>query len=264
MTNPSQHPIDASVPHSARVWNYWLGGKDNYPVDREAGEKFLETFPGIAQEARAARAFLTRAVRYLAEEAGIRQFLDIGTGLPTADNTHEVAQTLRPDARILYVDNDPLVLTHARALLTSTEEGYADYLHASLEEPKEILAAARERLDFDEPIGLIIIGVLAHVSGYGRAKDIVRTLRDALPAGSHLIISDGTHSHQANVEAQEDYNESGAVAYNLRSKEEIAGFFEGLEVVDPGLTTVTRWRCEETEFGTPPEVDGYGGVGRKS
>src|SRR5690625_3073996 len=263
MTNPSQPPIDTSVPHSARVWNYWLGGKDHYPADREAGEKFLETFPGIAQEARAARAFLTRAVRYLTEEAGVRQFLDIGTGLPTANNTHEVAQTLRPDARIVYVDNDPLVLTHARALLTSTEEGYTDYLHADLEEPEKILAAARERLDFDRPIGLIIIGVLAHVSGYGRAKEIVQTLLDALPSGSHLIISDGTHSHQANIEAQEDYNESGAVAYNLRSKEEIAGFFEGLELAAPGLTTVTHWRCEESAFGTPPEVDGYGGVGRK-
>ncbi len=264
MTYPSQPPIDTSVPHSARVWNYWLGGKDNYPVDREAGEQFLATFPGIAQEARAARAFLMRAVRYLTEEAGVRQFLDIGTGLPTADNTHEVAQTMRPDARIVYVDNDPLVLTHARALLTSTEEGYTDYLHAGLEEPEEILAAARERLDFDEPVGLIIIGVLAHVADYGRAKDIVRTLLEALPSDSHLVLSDGTHSHQANVEAQEDYNESGAVAYNLRSKEEIAGFFEGVELVDPGLTTVTRWRCEDTEFGTPPEVDGYGGVGRKA
>ena len=263
MTNPSEPPIDTSVPHSARVWNYWLGGKDNYPVDREAGDKFLETFPGIAQEARAARAFLMRAVRYLTEEAGVRQFLDIGTGLPTANNTHEVAQAVRPDARIVYVDNDPLVLTHARALLTSAEGGYTDYLHAHLEEPEKILAAARERLDFDEPIGLIIIGVLAHVADYEQAKDTVRTLLDALPSGSYLTISDGTHSNQANIEAQEDYNESGAVAYNLRSKEEIAGFFEGLEVVDPGLITVTRWRCEETDFGTTPEVDGYGGVGRK-
>src|SRR5699024_7671073 len=154
----------------------------------EAGDKFLETFPGIAQEARAARAFLMRAVRYLTEEAGVRQFLDIGTGLPTANNTHEVAQAVRPDARIVYVDNDPLVLTHARAPGTSAEGGYSAGRGAHREVPEKLPAAARGRRDSDEPIGLIIIGGLAHVADYEQAEDTVRTLLDALPSGSYLPI----------------------------------------------------------------------------
>jgi len=144
---PGKEPsaIDTSVPHSARIWNYWLGGKDNYPVDRAAGDQFRQAFPGVVDVARASRQFLTRSVRYLAGEAGIRQFLDIGTGLPTADNTHEVAQRVAPDSRIVYVDNDPLVLTHARALLTSTPQGATDYVDADLREPDQILAAAPAR-----------------------------------------------------------------------------------------------------------------------
>ena len=261
MTNP---PIDTSIPHSARVWNYWLGGKDNYPVDREAGEQFLEVFPGMAQGARASRAFLARTVRYLAGEAGIRQFLDIGTGLPTADNTHEVAQAVRPEARIVYVDNDPLVLTHARALLTSTSEGSTDYIDADLQEPEAILDGAREILDFQEPIALMLMGILGHVTDYEEARDLVRRLVRALPSGSYLAVNDGTNVHsKANVEAHDRYNQSGAVPYVQRTPEELEAFFEGLVLVEPGLVSVTRWRYEETSFGVPPEVDGYGAVGRK-
>ncbi|GAB3745771.1 SAM-dependent methyltransferase [Nocardiopsis nanhaiensis] len=260
----SQPQINSDIPHSARVWNYWLGGKDNYPVDREAGDQFLKVFPGMAQGAKASRAFLARTVRYLAAEAGIRQFLDIGTGLPTANNTHEVAQSARPEARIVYVDNDPLVLTHARALLTSTGEGSTNYVHADLREPEKILEAARETLDFREPIALMLMGILGHVTDYDQARDIVGRLVRALPSGSYLTINDGTNVHsEANAEAHERYNQSGAVPYVQRSPEELEGFFEGLVLVEPGLVSVTRWRYDQNSFGVPPEVDGYGAVARK-
>ena len=256
--------LKTDEPHSARIYNYWLGGKDNYPVDREAGEAFLRVFPGMAQGARASRAFLARAVRYLAGEAEVRQFLDVGTGLPTADNTHEVAQAVRPEARVVYVDHDPLVLTHARALLTSTDEGSTEYVHADLREPEVILEAARASLDFEEPVGLVLMGVLGHVPDYEEARGLVRRLVDALPPGSHVMIGDGTNVHSdANAEAHDKYNESGAVPYVQRSPAQLEGFFEGLELVEPGLVSVTRWRPEETAFGVPPEVDGYGGIGRK-
>src|SRR5215475_138344 len=156
--------IDTTVPHSARIWNYWLGGKDNYAVDREAGDQYVKVFPGIVDIARAGRAFLARAVRYLTLEAGIRQFLDVGTGLPTVDNTHELAQRAAPASRIVYVDNDPLVLAHARALLTSTPEGVTDYIDADLRDPDKILDAAAGTLGFFQPIALILSGIMGHVA----------------------------------------------------------------------------------------------------
>ena len=155
--------IDTSVPHSARIWNYWLGGKDNFTVDREAGDAWLATFPGMRDVARASRAFLIRSIRYLAGEAGIRQFLDIGTGLPTADNTHQVAQQIAPEARIVYVDNDPMVLAYARALLTGTPEGVTAYIHGDLRETGKITAEAAGTLDFDQPIALVLSGILGHI-----------------------------------------------------------------------------------------------------
>ena len=256
--------IDTSVPHSARVWNYWLGGKDHYPVDREAGEAFLELFPGMAQGARASRTFLERTVRHLAGEAGIRQFLDVGAGLPTHNNTHQAAQALTPEARIVYVDNDPLVLAHARALMSSTPEGTTAYLHADLREPEHVLASAREHLDLDRPVALMLMGILGHITDDEEARDLVRRFMSALPSGSYLVINDGTDVHsRANAQAHEQYNESGGEPYIQRSPERIGRFFEGLELVEPGLVTVTRWRHEESGFGTPPEVDGYGAVGRK-
>ncbi len=218
---PGQHSppeIDTSVPHSARVWNYWLGGKDYYPVDQAAGDQFREVFPEIVDAARASRAFLTRAVRYLAGEAGVRQFLDIGTGLPTANNTHQVAQRVAPEARIVYVDNDPLVLTHARALLTSTPEGVTDYADADLGDPDTILEAAAKTLDFTQPVALMLLGILGHVGDYDEARSIVRRLLAALPSGSYLALNDGTNVvNKALVdEAQRAYNESGAVPYHPR------------------------------------------------
>ncbi|MBE3002254.1 SAM-dependent methyltransferase [Nocardiopsis sp. HNM0947] len=256
--------IDTSVPHSARVWNYWLGGKDHYPADREAAEAFLELYPGMAQGARASRAFLERTVRYLAGEAGIDQFLDVGTGLPTHNNTHEVAQAVAPESRIVYADNDPLVLTHARALMTSTPEGATAYLHADLREPEDILARAGEHLDLGRPVGLMLMGVLGHIPDDAEARDLVRRLLDGLAPGSHLTVNDGTDVHsRANTQAHEQYNKSGGDPYVQRSPERIGRFFDGLELVEPGLVTVTRWRYEENGFGVPPEVDGYGAVGRK-
>ncbi|MFD3683955.1 SAM-dependent methyltransferase [Nocardiopsis sp. NPDC058631] len=257
--------IDTTVPHSARVWNYWLGGKDNFPVDREAGEQFLETFPGIAQMARASRAFQERAVRHLAGEVGIRQFLDVGTGLPTANNTHEVAQSVAPESRIVYVDNDPLVLTHARGLLTSTPEGRTQYIHADLYEPESVLEQAGELLDLDQPVSLMLMGVLGHVQKYEEAVFLVQRLMAGLPPGSHLTVSEGSNVHsEANAAAQDEYNESGAVPYISRSPEQIGGYLEGLELLEPGLVPVTRWRPLAVGAEQPAELDQYGGVGRKA
>jgi hypothetical protein len=267
---PGQHSppeIDTSVPHSARVWNYWLGGKDYYPVDQAAGDQFREVFPEIVDAARASRAFLTRAVRYLAGEAGVRQFLDIGTGLPTANNTHQVAQRVAPEARIVYVDNDPLVLTHARALLTSTPEGVTDYADADLGDPDTILEAAAKTLDFTQPVALMLLGILGHVGDYDEARSIVRRLLAALPSGSYLALNDGTNVvNKALVdEAQRAYNESGAVPYHPRSPEQIAGFFDGLELLEPGVVSCPRWRPDpaDSNGSFPAEVDMFGGVGRK-
>jgi S-adenosyl methyltransferase len=258
--------IDTTVPHSARIWNYWLGGKDNYPVDRAAGDQYREVFPEIVDVARASRQFLTRAVRYLAGEAQVRQFLDIGTGLPTADNTHQVAQGVDPACRIVYVDNDPLVLTHARALLTSTPQGATDYIDADLRDPDRILEAAVRILDFSRPIALMLMGILGHIGDYGTARSIVKRLLDPLPSGSYLALNDGTDViSKAFAEAQQRYNESGALPYQLRSPEQIAGFFDGLELVEPGVVSVPRWRPDvvEADAGLPAEVDAFGGVGRK-
>jgi O-methyltransferase involved in polyketide biosynthesis len=256
--------IDTTVPHSARIWNYWLGGKDNYAVDRAAGEEFCEIFPGMVDVARAVRHFLARAVRYLAGETGIRQFLDIGTGLPTVDNTHEIAQRAAPESRIVYVDNDPLVLAHARALLTSTPQGATDYIDADLRDPDTILEAAAQTLDFNRPVGLMLLGVMAHIGEDVQARSILNRLLDALPSGSHLVLSDGTNTDKAREEAHRRYNASDAVPYLLRSPEQIAGFFDGLELLEPGVVSVSQWRPEPSPFGPPAEVSTFGGVARKA
>ena len=255
--------IDMSVPHSARIWNYWLGGKDNFAVDRAAGDQFRTTFPGVDQVARASRQFLVRSIRYLAGEAGIRQFLDVGTGLPTADNTHEVAQRVAPESHVVYVDNDPLVLVHARALLTGHPKGATDYLDADLRDPERILHEAGRTLDFTRPVALVLSGVLGHVADTGDARGIVRRLMDPLPSGSYLSLNDGT-SVVAGAEADkalDEYADTGAVPYRNRTPEEIAGFFAGLELVDPGVVSVPHWRPEPGA--EPQDVDAFGGVGRK-
>jgi hypothetical protein len=254
--------IDTSKPHSARFWNYFVGGKDNYEVDREIGDQIKQIFPGLVDVARTSRYFLGRAVRYLAVDQGIRQFLDIGTGLPTADNTHEVAQRLAPDARIVYVDNDPMVLAHARALLTSTPEGETAYLDTDLYDPDAILKAAAGTLDFSRPVALMILNTLGHVADYDQARALVSRLMDGLAPGSHLVICDGTATSKGMIAASEAYNSSGAVPYHVRGVDEIGGFFEGLELAEPGIVQVTRWRPEPGDSSSA-NVDAYGAVGRK-
>ncbi len=256
--------IDSTVPHSARIWNYLLGGKDNYPVDRQAGDKIREIFPGMADIALHSRHMLTRVVRHLAGEAGIRQFLDIGTGLPTVDNTHEVAQRVAPEARIVYVDNDPLVLVHARALLTSTPEGATDYIQADVRDPDTIIAQAARTLDLTRPVALMLMGVLGLVDDYDQTRSIVNRLLAALPSGSFLAIYDGADTDPAYVQAITNHNSgSRAAPYTPRSPELIAGYLDGLDVLEPGVVPVTQWRPEPTPWGEPPLVSCAGGVARK-
>jgi hypothetical protein len=266
-TPGDQHPpkIDASVPHSARVWNHLLGGKDNYPADREAGDLILRTFPDIARLARLQRYFLARAVRYLAGEAGIRQFLDIGTGLPTADNTHEVAQRVAPESRIVYVDNDPLVLVHAQALLTSTPLGVTDYIEADVRDPGKILEDAGKTLDLTQPVALMMLGILGQLPDSDAPSSILGRLMDALPSGSYLALSDGTNTSATLNAAIQIYNDNSAGSYHLRGPEQIAAFFDGLALVEPGVVTTSRWRPDVADIGSSPEqVDAICGVARKS
>jgi hypothetical protein len=257
--------IDTSVSHVARIWNYWLGGKDNYPVDQEVGDRILEMLPDVATLARASRAFLSRAVRFLAEEAGVRQFLDIGTGLPVVDNTHEVAQRVAPESKIVYVDNDPLVLSHARALLTSTSEGTTSYIHADLRNPDTILAEASKTLNFDEPVALMLMGIVEFITDDDQAYNIVARLTGHLCSGSYLALYDGTNviHKEASDQIVEVWNNSGNAPLVLRSPEQIGHFFDGLELLEPGLVPVSQWRPEATPWGTPDEVDAFGAVARK-
>ena len=257
MTEPT---LDATRPSSARVWNYLLGGKDNFEIDRMVGDQVRASFPAIVVVAQEQRRFLVRAVTFLAAEAGIRQFLDIGTGLPVANNTHEVAQRVAPEARIVYVDNDPLVLVHARALLAGSPEGVTDYVDSDVEDPDKILREAARTLDFSQPIALTMLGILGNVADYAEARSIVRRLLDAVPAGSYLVVSDGTNTSKEIVEGQRIANQSGH-PYHLRSREEITGYFDGLELVEPGVVSIPRWRPEPGPL--PPVMDGYCGVARK-
>lgn len=260
--SPTSPKIDTTVPQTARVWNYWLGGRDNYRVDREAGDQIEAAFPEMVALARASRGFLVRALRYLAAEVGIRQFLDIGTGLPTANNTHEVAQQIAPDSRIVYVDNDPLVLAHARALLTSHPAGATSYLDADLYDSDQILREAARTLEFTKPITLILSGIMGHVPAYDQARAIVNRLVAALPSGSYLVLSDGVNTSEGVIEAARIWNQTAVPQYHLRTPEQIAGYFDGLELVEPGVVSSARWRPDPSPT-PPPEVDNYGGVGRK-
>jgi len=261
-TQPDLPQLDTGTPHSARVWNYWLGGKDNFAADRAVGDQVRQIYPQVVEIAQASRAFLARAVRYLAGEAGIRQFLDIGTGLPTADNTHEVAQSLAPESRIVYVDNDPLVLTHARALLTSSPEGSTAYLDADVHNPDEILRGAAESLDFSKPVALMLLGILGNVADTDEAHAIVRRLVDAVPSGSYLVINDGTNTSTAGVQGAEARGEAGD-PYYLRSPEAIAAFFDGLDLIDPGVVSTPRWRPDSTVAQAHTELAVFCGIARK-
>ncbi|MFE1956042.1 SAM-dependent methyltransferase [Streptomyces sp. NPDC059524] len=257
--------IDTTTPHSARFWNYFVGGKDHYEVDREVGDQIKEIFPGLVDVARTSRHFLGRVVRHLAVEQGVRQFLDIGTGLPTGDNTHQVAQSVAPDARIVYVDNDPLVLTHARALLTSTPEGATAYLDADLYDPATILEAAAGTLDLSRPVALMILNTLGHVDPVERAQGLIKELMAGLAPGSFLAVSDGTATSPGMIAASEAYKDSGAVPYHVRSVAELTSLFDGLELLEPGVVRVTDWRPEPGAApAAGPAVDAYGGVARKA
>ena len=255
--------LDPNVPHSARVWNYWLGGKDHYPADRMVGDQVMAMFPDITRLARADRAFLGRAVRYLAGEAGIRQFLDVGTGLPTANNTHEVAQAMAPESRIVYVDNDPLVLVHARALLTSTPEGACDYIDADLRDTGKILTQAAKTLDFSRPVALMMLGIVGQIPDSDHPESVIGQLLSVMASGSYLALSDGVNTSETFTEAVQHYNENSANTYHPRSPEQLTGFFDGLELVEPGVVELGRWRSEATVFPDAGEVPGMGGVGRK-
>ncbi|GLW64833.1 hypothetical protein Arub01_30770 [Actinomadura rubrobrunea] len=257
--------IDTTVAHPARIWNYWLGGKDHYPVDRQVGDETTRVYPEIVELARHQRAFLGRAVRFMAGEIGIRQFLDIGAGLPTVDNTHEVAQRVDPSCRIVYVDNDPLVLAHAQALLTSTPEGRTDYIDADLRDPDRILAEAARTLDFTRPIAITMLGILIFIQDDEEVRSIIRRLVGALPSGSHVAITHTTNAvhGERTDDAVRVWNEGGSVPMVVRSPETILSFLDGLELLDPGLVSLTRWRPEATPFGPPPEVDEFCAVARK-
>jgi hypothetical protein len=256
--------IDSTKPNSARMWNYLIGGKDHYPIDREVAAKQVEIYPRGIDVVRHSRAFLGRVVRYLAGEAGIRQFLDIGTGLPTHDNTHEVAQRVAPECRIVYVDNDPLVLVHARALLNSSPEGVCAYIDADVRNPGKILGGAAKTLDLNRPIGLMMLGIMGNVADDAEAYDVVRRLLEALPSGSYMALNDGSKVvfHEEAVGA-ERYRAEAGEPYYLRTPEQIARFFDGLELVEPGVVSTSRWRPEAIPFGLPDEVDAFCGLGRK-
>lgn len=262
--DPLADRLQLDRPHSARVWNFLLGGKDNYAADREAGEMIVQMFPDIALLARLQRRFLVRAVRYLTEEAGIRQFLDIGTGLPTVDNTHEVAQRIAPESRIVYVDNDPLVLVHAQALLTSTPEGACAYLDADVRDPEGILEVAAKTLDFSKPIALTMLGILGQIPDSDEPEAVVGRFLDALPPGSYLALSDGTDTNAALNQAISVYNANSASSYHLRGPERIAAYFKDLEVIEPGIVPTSQWHPEPVDVGRDPsDVDAICGIGRK-
>ncbi|WP_371573964.1 SAM-dependent methyltransferase [Streptomyces sp. NBC_01314] len=260
--------IVTTRPAAARIWNYWLGGGDYYEVDRKAGDEIRRLFPSIDDYARADRQFLGRAVRHLAADVGIRQFLDIGSGLPTAENTHEVAQHIAPDARIVYVDNDPLVLVHARALLTSSPEGRTDHVDEDLRNVDSILEHAARTLDLTRPVALLLLDVLAFVRDDEDPYGIVRRLLDALPCGSHLVLSHtitGPEWPDVDVAAAW-WNEHGIPPLTQRTPEKIARFFDGLDLLEPGIVSCTHWRPATTgdpDCGEPAMVPMYCGVGGK-
>ena len=258
------HGFDTTIAHMARIYNYWLGGKDNFAADREAADMALQADPDRAWSVRSNRAFLARAVRFLAGQAGIRQFLDIGTGIPTADNTHEVAQRVAPDARVVYVDNDPIVLSHAKALLKSSKQGACAYIDADLRNTRGILAEAAETLDFSQPVAVMLIAVMQVVLEDDEAARIVTELLDAVPMGSYVALS-----HPANdlggpqrnaVRAR--MNELMRTPVTGRNQQQVSRLFEGVDVLEPGVVVVSKWR-PDTELEEKMPAFLWGGVGLK-
>ncbi len=263
----TEYTFDTSVAHSARRYDYWLGGKDNFAADRASGDAIAAAFPSIRTAVRENRVFLRRAVRYLAREAGIRQFLDIGTGLPTAENTHQVAQAVAPRSRIVYVDNDPIVLVHARALLTSHAEGATAYIDADLRDPDRILAdrALHETLDLAQPVALVLLAILHFIDDSEDPYAIVSRLLSALPSGSYLVVSHATYDPMppeivARLKAAiAGTGEKGGP----RDQEQFARFFAGLELVEPGIVPIGDWRPGPTDDPPDPAEAGmYAAVAR--
>ncbi|MFD0363426.1 SAM-dependent methyltransferase [Nocardia sp. GCM10030253] len=267
--------IDTSVAHEARVYDYWLGGKDNYPADRALGDAIASHIPAIRSMARANRAFLGRAVRYLVGEAGISQFLDIGTGIPTAGNTHEVAQHLDPAARVVYVDNDPIVLAHARALMSSTQEGRTAFIHADLHDPRSILSQSTltSTLDFDRPVAIMLVAIMMYFRDSDDPHGVIDTMLDAIPSGSYLVITHPTADFDDRAMARVVSSaEQAGITFNPRSGAETTGLFAGTELVEPGVVPVVTWRPELTDklsmgsvqASVDPESAWYwAGIGRK-
>jgi hypothetical protein len=255
--------FDTTIAHPARVYNYWLGGKDNYEADRQAGDQVIAAMPSILPTVQANRAFLRRGVQYLTAEAGIRQFLDIGTGLPVADNTHEVAQSIAPESRVVYTDNDPIVLAHARALLTSTPEGATDYIAADAWDTDAILAAAAKTLDFSQPIALMVLAVMQYVPDSRHPHQIIARLMSALPPGSYLAMSDSTPDldpGRVSDGAARLNARMGPAQITPRTREDFARFFDGLDLIDPGLVPLPQWRAPAS----PSQlVSAYACIGRK-
>jgi len=261
----SRPRVDTSVAHSARVHDYWLGGKDNFAADRAAGDAVRAAYPGIVQSVRANRAFLARVVRFLTAEAGITQFLDIGTGIPGANNTHEIAQSVTPDARVVYVDYDPVVLQHARALLISGPRGTVDYIDADLRDTEKILQAAARTLNFSQPVAIMLIAVMHLIVDADDPYGIVAQLKDAMPPGSSLALSQVASDIEPEqmAEAASQYNMRARETQRHRTRAEVTRFFDGLELLEPGVVVVPQWRPGSTaEAETHSGM--WGGVGRRA
>jgi hypothetical protein len=256
--------IDTSVAHIARVYDYWLGGKDNFAIDREVGQQALQAHPETVLSVQANRRFLARSVRYLAAEEGIRQFLDVGTGLPSANNTHEVAQAAAPEARVVYVDNDPIVLAHARALLTSSPEGETAYLDADLKDVDDILAGAAQVLDLSQPVGVMLVAVLHMLRDHEDPQGVVNRLMAAVPPGSFLVISHlaSDIQQEAMAEMGRRLNSAMTQQFTLRSRAQVTAFFDRLTVLDPGVVLTHQWRPDSADEAATPGVL-WAGAGRK-
>jgi hypothetical protein len=257
--------FDTGVASAARVYDYLLGGKDNFQADRDAGEAMIQHYPDIVKGVRMNRAFLGRTVHYLAADAGIRQFLDIGTGLPSANNTHEVAQRAAPDARVVYVDNDPIVLSHAQALLASAPEGACAYIDADIRDTEKILRQAASTLDFGRPIAICLIMVLQFIPDEDDPWQVTRTLINAVPPGSSLTVAHPASDIGDQVEPtfRQLNTRMGGTKVKARSHQEVARFFDGLQMVEPGLVQLHRWRHGAGVPDNGRDLPAYGGVARK-
>src|SRR6516225_2424698 len=256
--------FDTSVAHVARVYDYWLGGKDNFAADRAAGDQAIEAFPNIPMSARANRAYQARVVRFLAGEVGIRQFLDIGTGIPTANHTHQVAQAVAPESRVVYVDNDPVVLLHARALLASHPAGATDYVDADLRDPQKILDDAARLLDFRRPVAVMLMAILQHVDDEHDPYAIVAELMGAVPPGSYLALSHPASDINAEEMAKmaDVLNHMMAEKVTFRDRAAVSKFFDGLDLAEPGLVQASKWRpASELEAASPAAL--WAGAARK-